>query len=198
VPSVPIGLRPGAVRDLDEIVLESANVRQDSKAIDQRLLDNFDPDTCATVSCACVLGFPIRTRHTDLKAKLANSTEAELKSLQFSLRSSKDDTAVELQQDVFKLKCVRFHSFNFANFATAMLSSSLCPKKFQSLRMSCSSSKVFLNGSQCPAFCTSTNLPLHSRVLHTRTLYIYHCANIYSSGLCTTHIRSRVHPGVKV
>jgi exocyst complex component 8 len=48
VPSVPIGLRPGAVRDLDEIVLESANVREDPKAIDQRLLDkdDFDPDTC--------------------------------------------------------------------------------------------------------------------------------------------------------
>ncbi|KAJ8579966.1 hypothetical protein M405DRAFT_938947 [Rhizopogon salebrosus TDB-379] len=85
VPSVPIGLRPGAMRDLDEIVLESANVRQDPKAIDQRLLDkeDFDPDTY-------------------LKAKPANSTEAELKSLQFSLRSSKDDTAVELQRDVFE------------------------------------------------------------------------------------------------
>jgi hypothetical protein len=50
VPSVPIGLWPGAVtvRDLDEIVLESANVREDSKAIDQRLLDkeDFDPNTC--------------------------------------------------------------------------------------------------------------------------------------------------------
>ena len=38
----------------------------------------------------------------DLKAKLANSTEAELKSLQSSLHSAKDDTAVELQKNVFK------------------------------------------------------------------------------------------------
>lgn len=85
VPSVPIGLRPGAVRDPDELVLERASIREDSKVIDQRLLDkeDFDPDTY-------------------LKAKLANSTEAELRSLQSSLRSSKDDTAVELQRNVFK------------------------------------------------------------------------------------------------
>ncbi|KAG1845913.1 hypothetical protein DFJ58DRAFT_800298 [Suillus subalutaceus] len=85
VPSVPIGLRPGAVRDPDELVLERASIREDLKAIDQRLLDkeDFDPDTY-------------------LKAKLANSTEAELRSLQSSLRSSKDDTAVELQRNVFK------------------------------------------------------------------------------------------------
>jgi hypothetical protein len=38
----------------------------------------------------------------------------------------------------------------------------------------------------------------HSRVLHTRTLYIYHYANIYSSGLYTTYTRSRVHMGIKV
>ncbi|KAG2155748.1 Cullin repeat-like-containing domain protein [Suillus clintonianus] len=85
VPSVPIGLRPGAARDPDEIVLERASFREDPKATDQRLLgkEDFDPDTY-------------------LKAKLANSTEAELKSLQSSLRSSKDDTAVELQRNVFK------------------------------------------------------------------------------------------------
>ncbi|KAG2136515.1 uncharacterized protein EDB93DRAFT_781949 [Suillus bovinus] len=85
VPSVPIGLRPGAVRDPDELVLERANIREDPKIIDQRLLDkeDFDPDTY-------------------LKAKLANSTEVELRSLQSSLRSSKDDTAVELQRNVFK------------------------------------------------------------------------------------------------
>jgi hypothetical protein len=48
VPSVPIGLRPGAVRDPDELVLERASIREDPKAIDQRLLDkeDFDPDTC--------------------------------------------------------------------------------------------------------------------------------------------------------
>ncbi|KAG1717817.1 hypothetical protein EDB19DRAFT_1899773 [Suillus lakei] len=74
-----------AARDPDELVLERASIREDPKAIDQRLLDkdDFDPDTY-------------------LKAKLANSTEAELKSLQSSLRSSKDDTAIELQRNVFK------------------------------------------------------------------------------------------------
>lgn len=37
-----------------------------------------------------------------LKAKLANSTEAELKTLQSSLRQTKDDTQAELQKNVFK------------------------------------------------------------------------------------------------
>ncbi|KIO06982.1 hypothetical protein M404DRAFT_998422 [Pisolithus tinctorius Marx 270] len=85
VPSIPIGLRPGVARDPDEIVRDVAEVKEDPRLADQRLLDkqNFDPDAY-------------------LKAKLANSTEAELKSLQSSLRSAKDDTAVELQKNVFK------------------------------------------------------------------------------------------------
>ncbi|KIJ66466.1 hypothetical protein HYDPIDRAFT_86728 [Hydnomerulius pinastri MD-312] len=85
VPTIPLGLRPGVARDPDEIVLDSAQVKEDPRIADQRLLDkeDFDPDAY-------------------LKAKLANSTEAELKSLQSSLRSSKDDTAVELQRNVFK------------------------------------------------------------------------------------------------
>jgi exocyst complex component 8 len=37
-----------------------------------------------------------------LKSKLANSTEAELKSLQSSLRNTKDETAADLQRNVFK------------------------------------------------------------------------------------------------
>ncbi|KAF9225287.1 hypothetical protein BS17DRAFT_730632 [Gyrodon lividus] len=85
VPTIPLGLRPGVARDLDEIVLDSTQVKEDPRVADQRLLDkeDFDPDAY-------------------LKVKLANSTEAELKSLQSSLRSSKDDTAVELQRNVFK------------------------------------------------------------------------------------------------
>ena len=37
-----------------------------------------------------------------LKTKLANSTEAELKSLQSSLQSLKDGVALDLQRNVFK------------------------------------------------------------------------------------------------
>ncbi|KAI9569500.1 hypothetical protein HD554DRAFT_2020462 [Boletus coccyginus] len=85
LPTVPLGLRPGPQRDQDEIVKHVAHVKEDPRVLDQRLLDkgDFDPDDY-------------------LKAKLANSTEAELKSLQSSLRSLKDDTAVELQRNVFK------------------------------------------------------------------------------------------------
>lgn len=39
---------------------------------------------------------------TDLKVKLANSTEAELKSLQSSLQNTKDETNADLQRNVFK------------------------------------------------------------------------------------------------
>jgi hypothetical protein len=42
---------------------------------------------------------------SDLKLKLANSTEAELRSLQSSLQNSKDEVAADLQRNVFK-KCV--------------------------------------------------------------------------------------------
>ena len=38
----------------------------------------------------------------DLKLKLANSTEAELRSLQSSLQNSKDEVAADLQRNVFK------------------------------------------------------------------------------------------------
>ena len=44
----------------------------------------------------------------DLKLKLANSTEAELRSLQSSLQNSKDEVAADLQRNVFK-KCVHTH-----------------------------------------------------------------------------------------
>ena len=45
----------------------------------------------------------------DLKLKLANSTEAELRSLQSSLQNSKDEVAADLQRNVFK-KCVHTYS----------------------------------------------------------------------------------------
>jgi len=45
----------------------------------------------------------------DLKLKLANSTEVELRSLQSSLQNSKDEVAADLQRNVFK-KCVHTYS----------------------------------------------------------------------------------------
>ncbi|KAE9409296.1 hypothetical protein BT96DRAFT_848677 [Gymnopus androsaceus JB14] len=69
-------------RDREDLVSQKA---ADAATEEKKLLDakEFDPDVY-------------------LKKKLANSTEAELKSLQSSLRSSKDDTASELQRSVFK------------------------------------------------------------------------------------------------
>ncbi|KAF9072723.1 hypothetical protein BDP27DRAFT_1319865 [Rhodocollybia butyracea] len=90
VPTLPTGgIRTGGEQDdstqgRDDDLVTSQKTA-DAVAEEKRLLDdkNFDPDFY-------------------LKKKLANSTEAELKSLQSSLRSSKDDTASELQRSVFK------------------------------------------------------------------------------------------------
>ncbi|TFY73945.1 hypothetical protein EWM64_g10067, partial [Hericium alpestre] len=89
VPSVPIGLRPGGgarLREVDEVLNQGpALTKEEQKAAENRLLDaeSFDPDAY-------------------LKLKLANSTEAELKSLQSSLQASKDEVASDLQRNVFK------------------------------------------------------------------------------------------------
>ncbi|KDQ51127.1 hypothetical protein JAAARDRAFT_140823 [Jaapia argillacea MUCL 33604] len=88
VPAIPIGLARSATsstREQDEEVRERTRPKEDTKAAEMKLLDkgDFDPDAY-------------------LKVKLANSTEAELKSLQSSLRSAKDDTATDLQRNVFK------------------------------------------------------------------------------------------------
>ncbi|KAJ7292985.1 nuclear mRNA splicing protein [Mycena rebaudengoi] len=81
----PGGIRPG--REQDEVVMDRTTGRDDRDRIedDKKLLDkdDFDPDAF-------------------LKIKLANSTESELKSLQSSLQNAKDDTASDLQRNVFK------------------------------------------------------------------------------------------------
>ncbi|KAJ7109864.1 hypothetical protein C8R44DRAFT_634295 [Mycena epipterygia] len=86
----PIPAMPGvpsrtAGREQDEVVMDRTTGREDRGAEDKKLLDkdDFDPDAF-------------------LKIKLANSTESELKSLQSSLRNAKDDTASDLQRNVFK------------------------------------------------------------------------------------------------
>ncbi|KAJ7665460.1 nuclear mRNA splicing protein [Mycena polygramma] len=87
IPAMP-GLPSGAAgREQDEVVMDRNAGRGDRAGgvDDKKLLDkdDFDPDAF-------------------LKIKLANSTESELKSLQSSLRNAKDDTASDLQRNVFK------------------------------------------------------------------------------------------------
>ncbi|THH02363.1 hypothetical protein EW026_g529 [Hermanssonia centrifuga] len=85
VPSIPFTLRPGTYKDSDEVPRGREQPKEDSKEIELKMLDkdDFDPDAF-------------------LKLKMANSTEAELRSLQSSLRSSKDEVALDLQRNVFK------------------------------------------------------------------------------------------------
>ncbi|KAI0294697.1 Cullin repeat-like-containing domain protein [Multifurca ochricompacta] len=79
IPTIPLGIR----RDGLEVV--KAPSKEDIRDAENRLLDvdDFDPDAY-------------------LKLKLANSTEAELRSLQSSLQDSKDEVAADLQRNVFK------------------------------------------------------------------------------------------------
>ena len=91
---------------------------------DKKLLDSvaFDPDACPFSSCVS-LGSLLTFFSLVLKLKLANSTEAELKSLQSSLHIAKEDTAADLQRTVFKkyarhlrlLRCVNL-VFSYAEF----------------------------------------------------------------------------------
>ena len=159
LPTIPLGLRPGAHRDPDEIVKDVAHVKEDPRLLDQRLLDkeDFDPDDCA--SCL----HPPQSSHSpslDLKAKLANSTEAELKSLQSSLRSLKDDTAVDLQRNVFK-KSVHPSPLTPADpDDVAMPNSYSYQRRLASSRTRCSNSrKVSRNGRTCLPSSTLTNPP---------------------------------------
>lgn len=88
VPTIPLGLRGpdlDTIRERDEVARQQAPSKEDLRAIENKLLDveDFDPDAY-------------------LKLKLANSTEAELRSLQSSLQNSKDEVAGDLQRNVFK------------------------------------------------------------------------------------------------
>ncbi|GBE77202.1 Exocyst complex component EXO84 [Sparassis crispa] len=87
VPSLPIGTSlpmPGHGEE-DGVIVSATTPAEDSRVVELRLLDNDEFDADAF-----------------LKLKLANSTEAELKTLQSSLQSQKQAVAVDLQHDVFK------------------------------------------------------------------------------------------------
>jgi hypothetical protein len=114
VPTIPLGLRGpdiDIIREKDDVVQQQAPSKEDLRAMENKLLDveDFDPDACA---CAVLKSSILLLKQrvvTDLKLKLANSTEAELRSLQSSLQNSKDEVAGDLQRNVFK-KCVHSYS----------------------------------------------------------------------------------------
>ncbi|KAI0686819.1 hypothetical protein BC835DRAFT_1420137 [Cytidiella melzeri] len=94
VPTVPLSLKPGGTtrRDAGNALFgregerkTQEETREEQKEADLRMLDQdkFDPDAF-------------------LKSKMANSTEAELRTLQSSLRGLRDDVATDLQRNVFK------------------------------------------------------------------------------------------------
>ncbi|KZT02064.1 uncharacterized protein LAESUDRAFT_815521 [Laetiporus sulphureus 93-53] len=85
VPSLPIGIQPSPVKQHEAAIPEVSSPVEDPRVTEARLLDedDFDPDAY-------------------LKVKMANSTEAELKTMQSSLRAQRDMVAKDLQHDVFK------------------------------------------------------------------------------------------------
>lgn len=117
IPGMPsmMGLIPageGAIspRDPDEGFRDRAESREEAKASldDKKLLsaEDFDPAACKSLrrnkQMHCYYPFFLV-----LKLKLANSTEAELRFLESSLRSVAKDTSSDLQRSVFK-KYVRW------------------------------------------------------------------------------------------
>jgi hypothetical protein len=89
IPAMPslMGAYPEARQEAGYGADDRTIARDDARvaAEDKKTLsaDDFDPDAF-------------------LKTKLANSTEAELRSLQSALHNAKNDTAAELQRSVFK------------------------------------------------------------------------------------------------
>jgi hypothetical protein len=103
---IPAGEGVLSPRDADEAVRDSGDSREEAKASldDKKLLsaEDFDSAACKSPETEWMCRYNVTLV---LKLKLANSTEAELKSLESSLRNVANDTSSELQRSVFK-KCV--------------------------------------------------------------------------------------------
>ena len=113
VPPMPnLGMVPAGQNSADYVVSEADEDRSVAKdgakvVVDDRKLlsaEDFDPNTC---ECEIQYSFGLYISIIAvLKLKLANSTEAELKSLRSSLQNAIDDTASDLQRSVFKKYCL--------------------------------------------------------------------------------------------
>ena len=111
-----MGLSIGMSRigEEEEFVREPAegNLRDSTRGADLKDLqrESFDPDACGFFSLppfppSFVLLEMFTFCVIDLKAKMANSTEAEIRSLQSYLLALREDTNSDLRKNVFK-KCV--------------------------------------------------------------------------------------------
>ena len=115
VPPMPnLGMIPAGQNSADYAVPEADEersvARDEARVVvdDRKLLsaEDFDPD-----ACECEIQYILTSYlsiNAVLKLKLANSTEAELKSLRSSLQNAIDDTASDLQRSVFKKYRLQF------------------------------------------------------------------------------------------
>lgn len=189
---VPAGqnFKDDVALERDEDVRDRTGSKDDVKAItdDRKLLssENFDPAACEwEIHISFYLFVPI---NLVLKLKLANSTEAELKSLQSSLRNAIDDTASDLQRSVFKKYVFNIPRKKQPNHTTAMRNSYSSLKKFLSWKMRCSSSKTYS---------LNTNLCLRPYIFPIRHQYPRPCfplINVHLSLISASSILTKCRP----
>ncbi|ESK96148.1 nuclear mrna splicing protein [Moniliophthora roreri MCA 2997] len=162
---VGVGARKTTPRERDEELVKAYESIEDkdikekaSSEDDKKILDksDFDPDAY-------------------LKSKLANSTEAEIKSLQSSLRSAKDDTSAELQKNVFK---------NYAEFVNISKEISTLENEMLELKESISEYKAMpsLLHIPDPTSTTSSTLSTYRRssVADLRIMYFNQMQQLHS------------------
>lgn len=104
VPALPIGVRPVVKDEEEEVVKERQITAEDSRVAELQILDkeSFDPDSCTQSHFYNLLKLSKNESTLVLKAKLANSTEAEIRSLETTLQNSKAQTDDDLRKNVFK------------------------------------------------------------------------------------------------
>lgn len=132
-PKGGVMLRIDDGKDRNDALEEAKVVADDKKLLGA---DDFDPEACKWFQDMLNLS-KVKQQLVVLRLKLANSTEAELQSLQSSLRNAKDQTASELQQSVFKKYVFSNILISSAQRLPAMLNSYSSPKKYPCSKTKC-------------------------------------------------------------
>ncbi|KAF8906133.1 hypothetical protein CPB85DRAFT_895024 [Mucidula mucida] len=160
-PMPPMPTMPMGSLQEEEAVYDERSRRDDPAVTtedDKKLLDkdDFDPDAY-------------------LKMKMANSTEAEVKSLQSSLRGAKEDTATDLQKNVFN---------NYAEFVLISKEISTLENEMLELKESLSEYKSMpsLLHIPDPTSASSSNISAYRRssVADLRVMYYNQMQTLHS------------------
>lgn len=159
VPTIPLGLRPGAPRDPDEIVLDVAQVKEDPRALDQRLLDrvDFDPNGCELPTSP---NSPLTTRiaRPQNKTRQLDRGRAQVPPVLSPLSQGRHRRRAPTKR-LQKVGTTSSPPLTTLN-DVAMPNSFSSRKRSASSRTRCSNSrKVSRNGKACPPSCILTSPP---------------------------------------